>query len=138
MHCGNTTFIYHQEFNKYMKVEGATQKMYFIISLILKSENFYQKKKINIYMNYLKSGIQNIFKLRKNLMMDWKTMSKMKTYRISMQMSSLACINYSEKLLHHYVLACKRSTQSTVVMGKNLAIVCVLQPLTYPMQASPL
>jgi len=24
MHCGNTTFVYHKEFNKYMKVEGAT------------------------------------------------------------------------------------------------------------------
>lgn len=24
MHCGNTTFVYHSEFSKYMKVEGAT------------------------------------------------------------------------------------------------------------------
>jgi len=24
MHCGNTTFIYHDEFNKYMKVDAAT------------------------------------------------------------------------------------------------------------------
>jgi len=22
-HCGNTTFIYHEEFNKYMKVKGT-------------------------------------------------------------------------------------------------------------------
>jgi len=26
MHCGNTTFVYHSEFSKYMKVEGATSE----------------------------------------------------------------------------------------------------------------
>jgi len=26
MHCGNTTFVYHSEFSKYMKVEGATEE----------------------------------------------------------------------------------------------------------------
>jgi len=26
MHCENTTFIYHEEFNKYMKVEGVTSE----------------------------------------------------------------------------------------------------------------
>ena len=26
MHCGNTTFIYHDKFSKYMKVEGATSE----------------------------------------------------------------------------------------------------------------
>jgi len=29
MHCGNTTFIYHNDFSKYMKVEGATSKVIF-------------------------------------------------------------------------------------------------------------
>ena len=26
MYCGNTTFIYHDEFSKYMKLDGATSE----------------------------------------------------------------------------------------------------------------
>jgi len=34
MYCGKTTFIYHEEFSKYMKVEGATSEDIFDYLLI--------------------------------------------------------------------------------------------------------
>jgi len=56
VHCGNTAFIYHSEFGKYMEVEGAASEAYLIISLMLELKNSYQKKERNIFMNYLKIG----------------------------------------------------------------------------------
>jgi len=91
MHCGNTTFIYHEEFSKYMKVEGATLEDVFDYLFDLGAENFYQKKERNIYMNYLKIGIQSILKLMKTLMRDFKTMLEMKACRVS-RMTSLVRI----------------------------------------------
>ena len=32
MHCGNTTFVCHSEFSKYIKVEGATEEDVFLLS----------------------------------------------------------------------------------------------------------
>ena len=29
MHCGNSTFVYHNEFNKYMKMEEVTSEDFF-------------------------------------------------------------------------------------------------------------
>jgi len=40
MHCGNTTFIYHDEFSKYMKVNGATSEDVFDYLFDLKAEKF--------------------------------------------------------------------------------------------------
>jgi len=54
MHCENTTFVCHTEFNKYMTVEELLQKMSLIISLMLGLKNSYCKKEKNIFMNYLK------------------------------------------------------------------------------------
>ena len=58
MHCENT--IYHDDFSKYMKVEGAASEDALIISSIWELKNCYQKKERNTYMNYLRSGIQSI------------------------------------------------------------------------------
>jgi len=55
MHCGNTTFIYHEEFNKYMKVEGATAKDAFDYLVELGARKSLLEKK-NIHINYLKKG----------------------------------------------------------------------------------
>ena len=48
MHCGNSTFIYHEKFNKYMKVEGATLEDVFhylfdieVRKFLLEKENKY-------------------------------------------------------------------------------------------------
>ena len=60
MHCENTTFTYDNEFKEYMMVEGASQKISLIISLMLELENSCQKNETNIFMNYLKNGIQSI------------------------------------------------------------------------------
>jgi len=109
MYCENTTFIYHEKFSKYMKV-GAISKDIFDYPFDMGAENFLLDKKKNIYMNYLKNGIQSILKLIKTLMMDLKMMLHMKACRIS-RMTSLLCINYSEMLLHQYVLACQVSSQ---------------------------
>ena len=57
----NTTFTYHNEFSKYIKIQGEPQKMSLIIYLMLELESSYQKKKRNISMNYLKNGTQRIF-----------------------------------------------------------------------------
>ena len=35
IHCRNTTFVYHNQFSKYMKVEGAALEDVLIISLVL-------------------------------------------------------------------------------------------------------
>jgi len=91
MHCGNATFNYHDEFSKYFKVDGAMLEDSLIISLIWVLKNFYQKKKRNIYINYLKNEIQSILKLMKTLMMDLKTMLEMKACRI-LRMTSLVRI----------------------------------------------
>ena len=83
MHCGNTTFIHHEEFNKYMKVKGTMSEDIFDYLFDLGTENFYPKKERDIHMNYLKNGLQSILKLMEPLMMDLKTMLEMKTCIIS-------------------------------------------------------
>jgi len=83
MHCENTTFIYHDEFNKYIKVDGATSEEIFdYLFNFSEPENSYQNKKRNINMNCL-NGIQNTLKMMKTLMMDLKTMLEIKPCRIS-------------------------------------------------------
>ena len=44
MHCGNTTFIYHNDFSKYMKVEGATSEDVFDYLFDLGAEKFLSEK----------------------------------------------------------------------------------------------
>jgi len=102
IHCENTTLIYHEEFNNYMKVDGAMSEDIFL-------ENFYQKKERNIYMNYLKNGMQNTLKLMKTLMMALKIMLEKKACRIT-SITSLVCINYSKKLQHRHMIACQVSS----------------------------
>jgi len=80
MHCRNATFIHHEEFSKYMKVEGVMSEDIFYYLFDLGVGKFLSKKEKNIYMNYLKSGIQSILKLMKTLMMDLKIILEMKAY----------------------------------------------------------
>ena len=68
MHYGNTTFIYQKEFNKYMKIEGATFEEIFDYLFDSGAEKIYQKKKRHIYISYLNNGIQSILSLMKTLM----------------------------------------------------------------------
>jgi len=45
MHCGNTTFMYHDEFSKYMKVNGATSEHVFDYLFDLGAEKLLLKRK---------------------------------------------------------------------------------------------
>jgi len=54
MHCGNTIFVYHDEFSKYMKVDGATLEDVFDYLFNLGTKKFER----NICMNYLRSWIK--------------------------------------------------------------------------------
>ena len=83
MHCGNTTFIYHNDFSKYMKVDGATSNDVFDYLFNLKAGKFLSEKKRNICINYLISGIQSTLKMMKILMTDLKTILEMKACKIS-------------------------------------------------------
>jgi len=67
MYCGNTTFIYHDNLSKYIKVEGATSEGVFDYLFDVIAGNSYLKKERNFFMNYLKSRIQSIFNLMKIL-----------------------------------------------------------------------
>jgi len=71
MHCENTTFGYHSEFNEYIKVQGVISEDFFMISSMLGLENSYQKKKKYICMVYLKKRIQSIFNLMMILIIIW-------------------------------------------------------------------
>jgi len=44
IYCGNTTFIYHEDFSKYMKVEGATSEDVFDYFFDLGTEKFLSEK----------------------------------------------------------------------------------------------
>ena len=44
MHWGNTTFAYHNEFSKYMKVEGATWEDVFDYLIDVGAEKFLSEK----------------------------------------------------------------------------------------------
>ena len=67
-----TTFVYHNDFNKYMKVKRATSEYVFDYLFAIELEKFLlERKERNIFMNYLKDGIQNIFNLMKILMIIW-------------------------------------------------------------------
>jgi len=44
IHCRNTTFIYHDEFSKYMKVDGATSEDVFDYLFDLGVEKFLLEK----------------------------------------------------------------------------------------------
>jgi len=44
MHCGNTTFAYHNEFNEYMNVEGATPEDVFYYLFNIGAEKFLSEK----------------------------------------------------------------------------------------------
>jgi len=44
MHCANTTFIYHDEFSKYMKVDGSTSEDVFDYLFDVGAEKFLSEK----------------------------------------------------------------------------------------------
>ena len=44
MHCGNTIFVYHDEFSKYMKVDGATLEDVFDYAFDLGAGKFLSEK----------------------------------------------------------------------------------------------
>jgi len=44
MHCGNTTFIYHDEFSKYMKVDGAMSEDIFDYLFDFRVKKFLSEK----------------------------------------------------------------------------------------------
>jgi len=72
MHCGNSTFVYHNDFNKCLIVERATSEEFFDYFFDFEAEKFLSEKgKKSIFMNYLKNGIQSIFNLIKILMIIW-------------------------------------------------------------------
>ena len=57
VHYGNTNFVYHNEFRKYMKVKGTTSEDVFDYLFDVEAEKFLLEKERNIFMNYLKNGI---------------------------------------------------------------------------------
>ena len=61
MHCRNTTFAYHNEFSKYIKVEEVASKDVFNYLFDVGAGKSLSEKRKNISMNYLKNGIQSIF-----------------------------------------------------------------------------
>ena len=77
MHCKNTTFTYDNEFKECTKAEGAVLEDIFDYFFNVGAGNFYQKKKRNIFLNYLRNRIQRIMNLMKilmiiQIMMVWK------------------------------------------------------------------
>jgi len=69
MHCGNTTFVYDNEFKDYMRVEGAVPEDIFDYLFDVGAGKFLSEKGKNISWNYLKNGTQSILsKLMKILM----------------------------------------------------------------------
>ena len=77
MYYGNTTFVYHNDFNTYMNVEGAVSKDVFDYLFNVGVGKFLPGEERNTFINYLKNGIQSIFNLMKiwmiiQIMMDWK------------------------------------------------------------------
>ena len=62
-----TTFIYFSDFSKYIKVEGTLEDA-LIISLKLELKILYLKNKRDIYMIYLRNGIQSVLNSMKILM----------------------------------------------------------------------
>ena len=107
MHCRSTTFIYHNDFTKYMKVERVTLEDVLDYLFDVRVRKFLSKKERNIFMNYLKNEKQCIFNLMKILMIIQimkyqKTLLEMKENIILLWMPSLVRIKYSKKLLLHY------------------------------------
>ena len=45
MHCGNSTFVYHSDFNKYMKAKGANSENIFYYLFDGGAKSFCQKRK---------------------------------------------------------------------------------------------
>ena len=101
MHCGNTTFVYDNEFKDYMRVEGAVPEDIFDYLFDVGAGKFLSEKGKNISWNYLKNGTQSILsKLMKilmiiQIMMVWNIQLEMKACRISKMMTSLVIIKSS-------------------------------------------
>ena len=72
MHYGNITSVYHSDCSKYMKVEGSTSEDVFNSLFDIEATKFLSKKERDMYMIYLKNGIQSILNLMKILMLIWK------------------------------------------------------------------
>ena len=68
MHCENTTFAYNNEFNEYVNVEGAASGDVFYYLFNIGAGKFLSKNERNIFLNYLRNGIQSIFNMMKILM----------------------------------------------------------------------
>jgi len=78
MHCENTTFAYSNEFNDYIKVDGAESEDIFDYLFDIETEKFLSEEGKNISLSCLKNMIQSILtKLMKilmniQIMMVWK------------------------------------------------------------------
>jgi len=59
MHCGNITFIYHDEFSKYMKVDGATSEDIFDYRFDMGAEKSFSKKGKK-YLHELSEKVESI------------------------------------------------------------------------------
>jgi len=83
IYCGNTTFIYHDEFSKYMKLDGATSEDVFDYLFDLGVGKFLLEKRKKYLHELFEKGIQSILKMMKILIRDLKTKLEMKVCRIS-------------------------------------------------------
>jgi len=111
MHCGNTTFIYHDEASKYMKVEGVTSEDIFDYLFNLGAENFLSEKEKKYVHELFEKGIQSTLKM----MTDLKTILEMKAYRIS-RMTSLVTLKSCSSNHVKVCLYFSKIMQCTVAM----------------------
>ena len=109
MYCGNTAFVYHNNFIKYMKVDGTTSEDAFDYLFDIRVEKFLSEKG--------KKYLQELFKKRDPeylqlddyfddiwILMNWKTLLEIKAYKISICVTSHVSIRCSEKFLYHYCI----------------------------------
>ena len=61
MHCGNTTFAYSNEFNDYIKVDGAKSEDIFDDFFDVGAGKFLSEKGKKYLLELFEKGIQSIF-----------------------------------------------------------------------------
>ena len=78
MHCGNTTFVYSNEFNDYMKVDGAESEDIFDYLIDIGAEKFLSKEEkkylLELFEEYDSEHLNQLMKILMNIqiMMVWK------------------------------------------------------------------
>jgi len=61
MYCGNTTFIYHKEFSKYMKIDGVMLEDIFDYLFDMGAERFlFEKGKKYLYESFEKWDLEHL------------------------------------------------------------------------------